>query len=142
MDPLVRKVTERRSRKASEEVLAVFPDAECQVEYDREGRGVIKFIVDRCLVDVEFVETQDSWHHQGRLFEYARNIGSKCRVVVLIPEPHALKARMRMLDLNMHWLCYYQVYSYDGAGRTRFMSTVRREGCYESPVLDQIRGYA
>lgn len=142
MDPLVCKVTEERAKVAGAEVSKVFPEAECKIEYDREGRGIIKFIVDRCLVDVEFVETHESWHHPRRLREYANAIGSKCRVVILIPEPHALKARLRMLELNMLWLFYYQVYAYDAEGRTTHLSTIRHKGCQDSPVLDGIRGYA
>jgi hypothetical protein len=142
MDPLVCKVTEERARRACAEVHKVFPDAECRIEYDDEGRGIIKFVVERCLVDVEFIETPDSWHHKNRLREYANNIASKCRVVVLIPEPHALKARLKMLELNMAWLYYYQVYGYEEDGSMRHLSTIHIKGCQDSPVLDQIRGYA
>ncbi|MEI6795913.1 MAG: hypothetical protein WCK39_03540 [Methanomassiliicoccales archaeon] len=141
MDPTVCKVTEARAKVACTEVHKVFPEAECKVEYDREGRGVIKFIVDRCLVDMEFVETQESWHHPRRLKEYENIIGSKCRVVVLIPEPHALKARLRMLDLNMKYLFYYQVYAYDAEGRTTHISTVHQMGGHDSS-RDKVRGYA
>jgi hypothetical protein len=142
MDPMISKVTEARAKAACSEVHKVFPEAECQIEYDKEGRGVIKFIVDRYLVDVEFVETHESWRHPRRQREYANTIGSKCRVVVLIPEPHALKARLRMLELNMKWLFYYQVYAYDAEGRTTCINTVRIKGSQDSPVLDGIRGYA
>lgn len=140
MDPTIGKVTEARARVACTEVRQVFPEAECKIEYDREERGIIKFIVDRYLVDVEFIETHESWRHPRRSREYANIIGSKCRVVVLIPEPHALTARLRMLDLNMSYLFYYQVYAYDLEGRTTLVTTVPLKS--SDQARDKVRGYA
>ena len=44
---------------------------------------------------------------------------NKCRLGVIVPKEHAIRARLRLLEFNQRWLFYYQVYSYDVEGNLK-----------------------
>ncbi|MCE5296607.1 MAG: hypothetical protein LLG16_05835 [Euryarchaeota archaeon] len=106
----------------------IFHDAEAKFYVDGEGRGVIKIIENGYLVGMEFIETETSWESTKRVWEYYVVLVNKCRLVIYVPNEHADRARLRMLEFNMHWLNYYLVYSYDDdlhierIGRPRMLS--------------------
>ncbi|OPY32504.1 MAG: hypothetical protein A4E32_01086 [Methanomassiliicoccales archaeon PtaU1.Bin124] len=101
--------------KALKEFHAFFPNATAKFYLDGEGRGVIKILDGEYLIGLEFIETETSWSSKKRMWEYYVALVNKCRLVVYVPQPHAMPARMRMLEFNQHWLNYYLVYSYDSS---------------------------
>lgn len=112
---LIEKVTEKRARDARTEIREHYPEATVSYEVCG-GRGIITVLIDRFIVSKEFVETEDSLSDTHRLVEYARVLQGKSRLVVLVPKHNAVRTRLRLLELNNWWLCYYQLHYYDENG--------------------------
>ena len=68
---------------------------------------------------MEFVETGLTWNDPKRLRDYYITLVNKCRLGVIVPNEHAMTARLKMLEFNQRWLFYYQVYSYDAEGNLK-----------------------
>jgi hypothetical protein len=68
---------------------------------------------------MEFVETGSTWDDPNRQRDYYITLVNKCRLGVIVPSEHAMRARLRLLEFNQRWLFYYQVYSYDGEGNLK-----------------------
>jgi hypothetical protein len=117
--PLVDKVVESRVGMIKKEIRGFFPDATIEVATDKDGRAVIKMLQENWVIGMEFVETATTWNEAARFRDYYITLVNKCRLGVIVPIEHAMKARMRMLEFNQRWLFYYQVYSYDADGNLR-----------------------
>jgi hypothetical protein len=124
---LVERLAENVIPRALKEFHTIFPNATAKFEVDVEGRGVIKILDGEYLIGLEVIETAESWSDRKRVWEYYAALVNKCRLVIIVPQPHAMPARMKMLEFNQHWLNYYLVYSYDESlkmekiGRPRVM---------------------
>jgi len=110
---LVERMAEKIIPRSLDEFHRIFPNATAKFYVDKEGRGVIKILEGNDIIGMEFIETADSWSSKKRMWEYYVALVNKCRLVIFVPEPHAMPARMRMLEFNQHWLYYYLVYAYD-----------------------------
>jgi hypothetical protein len=113
---LIDKVVETRVGMIRKELSVFFPDANIEVATDRDGRAVIKMIQEGGVIGMEFVETGLTWNDPKRLRDYYITLVNKCRLGVIVPNEHAMTARLKMLEFNQRWLFYYQVYSYDAEG--------------------------
>jgi hypothetical protein len=118
---LVDKVVETRVGMIKTEISGFFPDAIIEVVTDKDGRAVIKMLVDGSTIGLEFVETGSTWNDQRRQRDYYIALVNKCRLGVIVPKEHAVKARLRMLEFNQRWMFYYQVFSYDDEGNLKKM---------------------
>ncbi len=120
---LVEMVVGERALQVKAEVREFYPQARVESCIDSEGRGVITASMDSFIISKEFVETEESILVPSRFSEYFKIMANKARLVLIVPKPIALKVRLRMLNFNQMWLCYYLVYAYDCSGR---MSLVDR----------------
>lgn len=128
-EDIIFKVAKRRIREIELEV--PHPDLATHFSVDEEGRGCIDLFFQDKLIGQEFIETQESWEKERRIFDYRRVLQKRVRLVVMAPRKDAMKVRMRMLELNNWWLCNYMVYGYDERGRlVRVLRPVphKREG--------------
>ncbi|WP_019176951.1 hypothetical protein [Methanomassiliicoccus luminyensis] len=112
---LLKKVTRARAEQARDEIADVYPQATVRYE-TAGGRGVVTVLDDRFVVSKEFVETDDSLR-ENRMGEYARVLMGRSRLVLVVPRDRAAKVRLKLLDLNRHWLFYYQLHCYDEDGK-------------------------
>ncbi|MEM0449444.1 MAG: hypothetical protein QW520_06455 [Methanomassiliicoccales archaeon] len=126
---LLRYVAHKRMEMIEEEVQAHYPGAHIVLQEREEGRLHISILWEGHPIGEEFIETSTSWDRPERMKEYRKILaGNTKRLVVLVPERHASRARLKMLDLNHWWMFYYQVYGYDQdghikkQGRPRFCS--------------------
>jgi hypothetical protein len=117
--PLVDKVVEVRVGMIKNEISGFFPHANIEVTNDKNGRAVIKMVEDGYVIGMEFVETSSTWDDPKRQRDYYIALVNKCRLVVIAPSEHAMRARLRLLEFNQRWLFYYLVYSYDGEGNLK-----------------------
>ncbi len=115
---IIHEVTRRRASEAEREVREFYPDATVSFEVVGE-RGIITACQDRFVLSKEFVESEESLRDPRLLREYARVLMAKARLVVVVPRQEAASFRMRMMELNNWWLCYYQIHYYDHGGLIR-----------------------
>ena len=73
----------------------------------------------------------DNPRHQR---DYYITLVNKCRLGVIVPDEHALRVRLRMLEYNQRWLFYYQVYSYDGEGDLKKIGRPYDDGSRPSAI--------
>ncbi len=118
---LVEEIIRERVAQVEAEVRRIYPLAIVESDIDDEGRGIITASIDSFVVTKEFVETEKSAFAACRFSEYFEIMANKSRLVLIVPQPLALKIRLRMLDFNQMWLFYYLVYSYDFNGRIRLV---------------------
>jgi hypothetical protein len=116
---LVDKVVEVRVGMIKNEISGFFPHANIEVTNDKNGRAVIKMVEEGSVIGMEFVETSSTWDDPKRQRDYYIALVNKCRLVVIVPTEHAMRARLRLLEFNQRWLFYYLVYSYDGEGNLK-----------------------
>jgi hypothetical protein len=112
---LIESVTRRRALDTAKEIEKVYPDVRVSYEVCA-GRGIITALQDRFVVSKEFVESEESLRDPRLLREYAAVLLAKCRLVVVVPRESAAQVRLRMLELNNWWLCYYQIHYYEKGG--------------------------
>jgi hypothetical protein len=103
---------------------------ECEEHFDgltvtvevNDDRGIVTVLQDdRYIVSKEFVESDESLDRLRHLGEYVGILLGKARLVVIAPMERAVDLRLRMLELNNHWLFYYQLYYYDDGGRLHLL---------------------
>lgn len=113
---LLETVTKRRAEQAARECGARYDGL--TVGYEITGdRGIITVLQDgRYVISKEMVETEESLAAPHKLVEYAKVLMNKARLVVVVPKSCAVDHRLRMLELNNYWLCYYQLLYYDERG--------------------------
>jgi hypothetical protein len=116
---LVDKVVETRVGMIRDEISRFFPRASIEVVSDQSGRAVIRMLEEGSVIGMEFVETGSTWDDPNRQRDYYITLVNKCRLGVIVPIEHAMRARLRLLEFNQRWLFYYQVYSYDGEGNLK-----------------------
>ena len=101
-----------RARAAAMECGEHYDDTTVRWEVS-DDRGIVTVLQDgRHVVSKEFVETDGSLERQ-HMVEYARILLGRARLVVIIPRERAVDLRLRMLELNRHWLFYYLLFYYD-----------------------------
>ncbi|MBI0584017.1 MAG: hypothetical protein ISF22_07295 [Methanomassiliicoccus sp.] len=124
---LVESITQKRAEATSREVRAVYPDATVSIEVSGE-RGIITAYQERYVLSKEFVESESSLRNPRLLVEYAHVLQAKSRLVVLVPRDRAAAVRLRLLELNNWWLCYYQLHYYEEGGGIKMIDrrTFRR----------------
>ena len=132
--PLVDKVIETRVGMIKNEISGFFPYANIEVATDRDGRAVIKMLEEGSVIGMEFIETGSTWNDPGCQRDYYIALVNKCRLGVIVPIEHALRARLRMLEYNQRWLFYYQVYSYDGEGNLKKIGRPSDDGSRPSAI--------
>jgi hypothetical protein len=115
---IIHEITRKRAMDAEREVREFYPDATVSFEVVGE-RGIITACHDRFVLSKEFVESEESLRDPRLLREYARVLMGKARLVVVVPRHEAASFRMRMLELNNWWLCYYQIHYYESEGSIR-----------------------
>ena len=132
--PLVDKVVETRVGMIKSEISGFFPYANIEVTTDKDGRAVIKMLEEGSVIGMEFVETGSTWNDPKRQRDYYIALVNKCRLGVIVPDEHALRARLRMLEYSQRWLFYYQVYSYDGEGNLKKIGRPYDDGSRPSAI--------
>jgi hypothetical protein len=138
--PLVERVVEARIGMIKNEISELFPNANIEVTNLQDDRAVIKMIEEGSVIGMEFVETVDTWDDPKRYRDYYIALVNKCRLGVIVPNEHALRARLRMLEFNQLWLFYYQVYSYDFNGNLKKIGRPYDDGTRSNPTA-RIPGY-
>jgi len=105
-----------RARQTARECGELFGDLTVRSEMFGD-RGVVTVLQDdRYIVSKEFVESDESLNGPLRMTEYAQVILGKARLVVVVPKDRAVDIWLKMLELNRHWLFYYQLFYYDEEG--------------------------
>ena len=116
---LVERVVETRVGMIRDEISGFFPRAIIEVVSDRSGRAVIRLLEEGSVIGMVFVETGSTSDDPNRQRDYYITLVNKCRLGVIVPSEHAMRARLKLLEFNQRWLFYYQVYSYDGEGNLK-----------------------
>jgi hypothetical protein len=112
---IIETVTRRRALDTEREVREHYPEATVSFEV-RGDRGIITAREDRFVISKEFVESEESLRDPRLLVEYSYILRAKARLVVVVPRSRAASFRLRMLELNNWWLCYYQIHYYEREG--------------------------
>ena len=136
---LVDKVVENRVAMIRNELSGFFPRAIIEVINDRNGRAVIRMVEEGSVIGMEFVETGSTWDDPERQRDYYIALVNKCRLGVIVPKEHAIRARLRLLEFNQRWLFYYQVYSYDVEGNLKKIGRPFDDG--RPSIIGTIPGY-
>jgi hypothetical protein len=116
---LVEFVAKRRIEMIADEVRGVFSGAEASYHVTPDDRAHITIVWEGVIIGEEYVETSGSWSNPERMREYLRPLVNKARLVVIVPERHVRRARMRLLEFNQWWYFYYLVFSYDMEGNLK-----------------------
>ena len=139
---LVQMVVCRRAEEALKEVRRYCPNATIRTQVS-QGRGIITLYQDCFIISKEFVETAETLSSVHCMTEYQRVLQGKARLVLIVPKPHAVRTRMRLLEFNNWWLFYYQVFFYDEQGYIKYVDRktlceLMGRPCEASPIAPEI----